>query len=179
MTSDWVSTSAPYVSPRRQGQGDAWSEEAAAQGRKGTQRIIRAGEIAPPEEVAALLGLDDDETSVVRRRIMYLDGEPTELADSYYPLSLAGGTPLADPAKIRGGAVTLLASLGHSPHRVREDVRARMPYPAEKAELALGDGEPVLCLTRLVLDAAAVPFQVDVSVFPAARQRLRYEMKVG
>jgi DNA-binding GntR family transcriptional regulator len=176
---EWASTSAPYVVPRESGQGDAWSEEAAARGGKGTQRITQAGEVAAPSEVAQRLGGAAGERVVVRRRVMYLDGAPTELTDTYYPLAVARGTPLAGTRKIPGGAVTLLAGMGFRAARVHEEVYARMPDAAERDELALGEGEPVLCMTRVSEDGDGTPFQVDVSVFPAAGQRLRYDMKVG
>ncbi|CAL9455674.1 hypothetical protein SUDANB99_02533 [Streptomyces sp. enrichment culture] len=101
-TEHWTSTSMPYLTPRAQGQGDAWAEEAAAQGRRGTQRIVSAGEVAADDEPAALLGLTPGEPVVVRRRVIELDGEPVELTDTYYPAHIARGTPLAGTAKIRG-----------------------------------------------------------------------------
>ncbi|KPI18526.1 putative transcriptional regulator, GntR family [Actinobacteria bacterium OK074] len=176
---NWISTSMPYLTPRAAGQGDAWSEEAAAKGRRGTQRILHAGEVPAPDEVAALLGVAAGETVVVRRRIIELDGEPCELTDTYYPLAIAGGTPLGGIAKIPGGAVTLLAQLGYVGVRVREDVTARMPDAAERQVLDLGPDEPVLRLTRLTLDAEDRPVQADLMTMPAARQRLRYELRIG
>lgn len=47
-TSEWVSTSMPYLTPREKGQSDAWGAETAARGRRGSQRIVHAGEIAAP-----------------------------------------------------------------------------------------------------------------------------------
>lgn len=64
----WVSTSMPYLTSREKGQGDAWGADAAAQGRRGTQRILYAGEVQAPAEVARLLGLAEGEPVVVRRR---------------------------------------------------------------------------------------------------------------
>jgi hypothetical protein len=49
----------------------------------------------------------------LRRRPLLSDGEPFELATSYYPLEIARGTELTAPGKIRGGAVALLKSLGY------------------------------------------------------------------
>lgn len=179
MTSgDWVSTSAPYVAPRRDGQPDAWTEEVQGRGGKGGQRIVHAGEVAAPADVADGLGVPVGETVVVRRRVMYLDDSAVELTDTYYPLDLAHGTPLARTAKIPGGAVTLLASMGHTARRVHEEVYARTRDDAEAATLTLAAHEPVLCLTRVTEDDSG-PFQVDVSVFPAARQRLRYDLRIG
>jgi GntR family transcriptional regulator len=176
---EWVSTSAPYLAPREAGQRDAWSAETASRGRRGTQRIVHAGEVPAPAEVAELLSIPDGEGVVVRRRIMYLDERPCELTDTYYPLHIARGTPLAQTAKIRGGAVTLLAELGHVGVRVREDVTAGMPSDEEREALLLSPGEPVLRLARLTLDDGERPIQADMMVMPAQRQRLRYERPIG
>jgi GntR family transcriptional regulator len=176
--SDWVHTSAPYVRPPEPGERDAWSEEAARKGRRGTQRVVQAGEEPAPAEVAEALGITEGSAVIERRRVIYLDGEATELTTTYYPLAVARGTRLAETTKIPGGAVSLLVELGYVAGEVREDVRARMPEEDERHALALKQGVPVLELVRRTADAT-VPFQVDVSVFPANAQRLRYEMKVG
>ncbi|HET9383017.1 MAG TPA: UTRA domain-containing protein [Streptomyces sp.] len=175
----WVSSSLPYVTPPGEGQPDAWRAEAAGRGGTGTQRIVYAGEVPAPDEVAVLLGLEAGVTVVVRRRVIELDGEPCELTDTYYPAEIARGTRLAETGKIRGGAVSLLAGLGHVGARVREDVSARMPEGEERDVLRLGPGEPVLRLSRVTLDSGDRPFQVDLMVLPARRERLRYEMRIG
>ncbi|MFE2929593.1 GntR family transcriptional regulator [Streptomyces sp. NPDC059278] len=176
---EWVSTSVPYLAPPPGAQGDAWAAEAAAEGRRGSQRIIQAGEVAAPEAVAELLGLPAGLRVVARRRIMYLDGEPCELTDTYYPVSIAGGTALAGTARIRGGAIRLLADLGHVGVRVREDVTARPASGYEREQLGLAAGEPVLQLTRLTLDDEDRPIQVDIMAMPPRRQKLRYEIRIG
>ncbi|MBT2482165.1 GntR family transcriptional regulator [Streptomyces sp. ISL-94] len=177
--SGWTSTSMPYLTPRTSGQPDAWSEEAKAAGRRGSQRIIHAGETRAPADVALALDLMAGDAVVVRRRIIELDGEPTELTDTYYPVDIAAGTPLAGTAKIRGGALTLLADLGHVGVRVVENVTARMPSAGECEQLRLAAGEPVLQLARTTYDSADRPIQADVMVMPAARQQLRYEIRIG
>ncbi|MFF3062508.1 GntR family transcriptional regulator [Streptomyces sp. NPDC057909] len=176
-SSDWVSSSVPYVVPRTEGERDAWQDEAAAKGGVGSQRIVRAGKVPAPSEVAVLLVIGDGADVVVRQRVIYLDDRPTELTDTYYPVEVARDTRLEGAAKIPGGAVTLLAELGYTAHRVREEVSARMPTEAERRVLVLAETEPVLCMTRVTLDAASRPFQVDASVFPASGQRLRYELE--
>ncbi|PWK66075.1 UTRA domain-containing protein [Streptomyces sp. CG 926] len=133
---EWTSKSLPYLTARPPGAADAWTEEAAANGRRGGQRIAHAGEVAAPAEVAAMLGLPVGSTVVMRRRIIELDGEPTELTNTYYPLEIAGGTALAGTAKIRGGAVTLLAALGHVGVRVVEDVTARRRWRRSASDCA-------------------------------------------
>ncbi|MFC7813779.1 GntR family transcriptional regulator [Streptomyces sp. NPDC057367] len=153
--------------------------EAEARGRRGTQRILRADEVAAPAEVAELLGVAEGDPVVVRRRLILLDEMPNELTDTYYPLAIAQGTALARTAKIRGGAVTLLAELGHIGVLVREDVTATMPDEEERRTLNTAPDEPVLRLTRVTLDRENRPIQVDRMVMPALRQRLRYEIEIG
>jgi GntR family transcriptional regulator len=178
-TSEWVSTSMPYLTPREAGQLDAWGAETAARGRRGSQRIVHAGEVAAPSDIAALLGIAEGEDVVVRRRVMYLDDVPCELTDTYYPTHIARGTRLAGTAKIPGGAVSLLAEMGHTGARVQEDVTARMPSDEERATLGTGAQEPVLELTRVTLGGNDQPIQVDRMAMPGHLQRLRYEMRIG
>ncbi|MFE9566191.1 GntR family transcriptional regulator [Streptomyces sp. NPDC006487] len=176
--SGWISTSMPYLTPRAAGDSDAWTDEAQGAGRRGGQRIVHAGEGEAPAEVARMLGLATGEPVIVRRRIIELDGGPTELTDTYYPADIASGTPLAGTAKIRGGAVTLLAGLGHIGVRAVENVTARMPSPGEREQLRLGPVEPIIQLARTTYDAAGRPIQADVMVMPATRQQLRYEIDI-
>lgn len=174
-----VSASARYLAPSERGGGDAWRAEAAAVGRRGTQEVVRAGEVVAPDRVADLLRVERGRDIVERRRVMYLDGEPCELTDTYYPLEIARGTALAGTAKIRGGAVRLLAELGHAGVLAQEEVVARMPSEGERAALGLDTGEPVLELSRLTLDRDGRPVQADVMVMPPRGQRLRYEIRIG
>ncbi|CAM5406231.1 GntR family transcriptional regulator [Streptomyces avidinii] len=177
--SGWTSTSMPYLTPRTSGDTDAWTEEAAAAGARGGQRILHAGVIEAPSAVAHMLGLSDRAAVAVRRRIIDRDGTPAELTDTYYPADIAADTPLAGTAKIRGGAVTLLAALGHVGVRAVENVTARMPSAEERAQLRMGPGQPVLQLSRTTYDSANRPIQADVMVMPAERQQLRYEIRIG
>ncbi|MEU1484309.1 UTRA domain-containing protein [Streptomyces sp. NPDC005752] len=174
-----VTTSARYLAPSGAGAGDVWAADAAAGGHRGTQEIVRAGEVDAPGRVAVLLGLGKGQRVVERRRVMYLDGVPCELTDTYYPARIARGTKLAGTARIRGGAVRLLAELGHVGVKVQEEVVARMPTKDERVALAVDGDVPVLELIRLTLDAHDRPVQADVMVMPPGGQRLRYEIRIG
>jgi len=180
MSSDqWTSDSARYVAPPAGGQTDVWAGEAAAHGQKGTQHIAEVSQAVPPPAVAQSLGIAPEGAVVVRRRVMYLEGRPAELTDSYFPLAVANGTGLAEPRKIRGGAVALLAELGYTAATVVEEVECRPPSAQEQAALQLEDGEWVLVLTRTSRTAESTPFEADIMTMPARRQRLRYEIRRG
>jgi DNA-binding GntR family transcriptional regulator len=169
----WTSVSMPYVSGHR---GDAWGVEAAEHGGAGTQKLLSVDEVAASATVADMLGLDPGEPVVVRRRLMLFDDRPVELVDSYYPATIAQGTRLADPRKVPGGAVALLADLGHPPRRVREDVSARFATPKERTALQLDDPSCVLLLSRALITENDLPVEASVMTMVADGRRLRYEL---
>ncbi len=174
----WTSVSMPYVVPRVDDAPEPWATEAAAHGGVGTQRLLDVAEVDPPPEVAEAFQAVDGIQVLVRRRLMLFDERPVELTDSYYPLHLARGTALAEPRKIRGGAVSLLAELGHRPRMATEDVRARRPTATERALLDLASDEWVLSLTRLLTTDAGVPVEVSMMTMVAEGRRLRYQVAI-
>ncbi len=172
----WTDVSTPYLTPRTTGQSDAWTEETARQGRRGTQELREVAEIVPPAEVARALALAEGEQAIVRRRLMRLDGQPFELTDSYYPQAIAAGTPLAEPKKIKGGAPAVLSELGKRPHRIREDVSTRPATGSERELLELGDAQWVLILFRTSMAEDGTPIEVSVMTMVPTNRRLTYEL---
>jgi len=173
----WTGASAPYIRPN---QGDAWGKEAASQGRVGTQRILFAGETPAPAEVASALGVGEGQPVILRRRLILLDDIPVEIADSYWPPTVAAHTALAAPGKVEGGAPTLLANLGYEPASITENVRTRPATPEELKSLAMEDpSEWVLTLRRTISDGSDQPYEVFVSVAPGRIGQLNYSMKAG
>ena len=179
----WTSVSMPYVSGR---QGDAWAAEECAHEietmcQEADMVFIAAGMgggtgTGASPIIAEMLGLDPGEPVVLRRRVMLFNDRPVELVDSSYPASIARGTRLAEPRKIRGGAVTLLGDLGHSPHSVREDISARLATPDERAALGLDDPSCVLLLARTLITENDRPVEASVMTMVAEGRRLRYEL---
>ncbi|MFE5302195.1 GntR family transcriptional regulator [Streptomyces sp. NPDC056632] len=165
----WISETSPYLAPRKPGQSDAWSDEAARRGRRGGQRLLQAGEVDAPDAVRAALRLSASERVIVRRRLILLDDQPVELADSYYPVAIAAGTPLAEPLKVPGGAVTLLRELGYTGAEVVEDVSAALATTEEREHLGLPEGSAVLHLLRLTQTAEGTPMEASLMTMPAGR----------
>jgi len=172
MEKKWRSTSLPYVLPSSTGQADAWTQE------NGTQELLKVGEAHPPADIAAALGLPEGELAIVRRRRMRKNGVAVELTDSYYPPAIARGTQLAEHRRIRGGAPTLLASLGHRPGRVDEDVEVRLATAIECAALELPAGEPVMVLSRTTVSQDDQPIEVSRMIMRSG-SRLHYEIEVN
>jgi GntR family transcriptional regulator len=171
-----VSASAPYTAGSGAPPGDAWAAEAAAAGGAGSQRITFAGPVPATADVARALCVEAGVMVVARRRLVLLDGAPVETADAYYPETVAGGTPLAKPSKIPGGAAALLAGMGFGADRVREEIHARVPTPEEQQALHLPEREPVLVLTRVSFTSAGTPFEYAVMTMRSAGRVLRYDL---
>jgi DNA-binding GntR family transcriptional regulator len=172
----WIGSSAPYIEG---GKGDTWGDEAAKRGRKGSQRITEAATTPAPQAVAKALKLPAGTPVVTRKRLVLLDDQPIEYAQSFWPTSLAEGTALAQTKKIPGGAVSLLAELGYTPGVVDEDVQTRPPTKEEAEALHLeSNSEWVLTLTRTITTPDGRPYEVSVMVSPGRIGRHHYSMKV-
>jgi DNA-binding GntR family transcriptional regulator len=176
---DWDGASAPYLSPRAPGEADAWTDQAARAGRAGTQQIREVAEAVPPQVVAGALRLPAGAAAVVRRRTVFLDGAPIETVDSWYPASIAAGTALARPGKIKGGAVTLLADMGYLAGGALDDISVRGATEAEAALLAVPAGAPVIVVFRVVAAETGVPFEATVMIMVPEGRHLRYPLAAG
>ena len=169
------SASSRYVTPQ---DGDAWASDAAAQGKVGTQRLLDVQTLVPPDDVQAALELAPGEQAVVRRRLINADGEPVELADPYYPASIAAGTALAEARKIKGGAVRVLAEAGYRAAEVDDIVSARQPDADEADLLKIGATEPIIVLARVSRSAQGRPIEFALNRMVASRTApLSYRMR--
>ncbi|MEU0181804.1 UTRA domain-containing protein [Streptomyces sp. NPDC006207] len=172
----WTGSSTPYLKPSM---GDTWQQEAATAGGRGGQRILFAGEVNAPAEIARALGVAPGTAVGTRRRLVLLDDRPVEVADSYWPADVARGTALTEQRKIRGGAVSLLTELGYTPGSVDERIATRPPTRQELQDLRIADeAEWVLTLTRVIANQDGTPYEVTAMVMPGRIGRLNYSMKV-
>ncbi|MFE6098903.1 GntR family transcriptional regulator [Streptomyces laurentii] len=128
--------------------------------------------------VARALGLDSPEASVcVRRRRFVLDGKPVLLAVSYLPAPFAEGTAITEPDTGPGGTYARLAEHGHRPVRFREEIRCRMPTPAETTGLALEPGTPVILICRTAVTETGVAVEFNEMTLDASTYVLEYDFE--
>jgi GntR family transcriptional regulator len=112
---------------------------------------VHVDESPPPAKVAKAFGVD--EPMLRRRRQFFIDDKPVQLATSYLLLGDVTGTQITETDTGPGGVYARLAELGLEPVRFREEVRARMPRPAETEQLAMAPGTPVIEILRLAATA--------------------------
>ncbi|MFF7158663.1 UTRA domain-containing protein [Streptomyces sp. NPDC008139] len=128
----------------------------------------------PAQDVAARLG--GPRRVLAPRRRYLLDGRPVEFATSCLPLDIARGTPIADPKPGPGGIYARLEELGHRLDHFDEEIRARMPAPAEVKLLRLATGVPVIHLIRTAYDTESRPVEVCDTVMAADAYVLAYQL---
>jgi len=167
---------ASYLTARADGSRATWSSEVDRQGYTTSQDVTEIGTVPAPQDVAERLNLPVGNPTVVRRRILRIDGLPVQLSDSYYPASLAEGTELSRPGKLRGYTMGALERLGIHIDRFRDDLYLRMPTPTEARKLRLGRGIPVLRLLRTTYSVDDTPVEVADQILAGDRYVLSYEV---
>ena len=132
------------------------------------------GRAVPPAEVAATLGVPQGTEAVYRRRRMYAGNEPVQLATSWVPADIAGGTPIeqADPGP--GGLYSRLADAGHAVGEFAEEIVVRVPGEEEASALDLDPDHRVYVITRTAWDGHGRVVEVNVITLPAHQWRLVY-----
>lgn len=128
-------------------------------------------------DVASWLEVEPGAEVVVRERIMRADGTVVQLATSYLPADVAGGTAIEETDTGPGGTYARLEEAGHALTRFVESVSSRRATAAEAALLQLPVGEPVLHVVRVAY--AARPVEVNLMVLRADEYELVYEIPAG
>jgi len=166
--------SAQRIAERRATGVDGWMADVSEQSRTPGQGISVAICEASPE-VASRLGLHEGDPVVVRRRIRTVDGEPHNLNDTWYPETIAKGTPIMYPADVKQGTIALLEDLGYVQARYTDELTARMPTPEESSRLRIPEGiVPVMVHYRIGYTKDG-PLKLTITVWPADRARIIYE----
>ncbi|WP_406269049.1 GntR family transcriptional regulator [Actinacidiphila glaucinigra] len=155
-------------------QGDRRGREALERDESRTPgRLVEVGEVQVPRRVASLLGLPQGAKALVRRLLVEEDGEPVELASSYFPAGLVEGTEL--------GSSELLAESPRAHLEARKKVRfdhvtervsARLAGDEDAGLLGLTAGDPVLGVLVVARDASGRVLQIVDVLLPADRQEL-------
>lgn len=153
---------------------DAFMTEYSAEGREPRQEI-EVVIVEPPEEVAKRLHVEAGELVAVRKRVRYLDGEPFNINDSYFPLDIVRDSEVMRPENIGRGANEVLAELGYRQVRALDELYFRMPTPDQTDRLDLGPGTPIGYHIATGFTAEGKPVRVAITVLPGDRHVVSYE----
>lgn len=156
-------------------ESDAWFGEVRAQGYEPSQDFeVSIGALSP--DIAERLGVPADSAAALRRCIRRVNGQPSSVQTSYYPMDLCKLVPeLLSPHDIPHGTTRLLGTLGYTQLAAEDELVAAMPTPEEAEWLGLKQGSPVLHYIRTGFTADR-PVRVSVTSFAADRNRVVYTL---
>ncbi len=140
--------------------------------------LTMVGPAEAPDHIAELLRLDSSEVVAVRKRRMFADDWPVQLATSYIPWSIAAGTAIVNEDTGPGGTYSRLAELGYPLSEIIEEiVPPRQPSDEEVETLQIAEEQLVYELTRVAYSDDR-PVEATVHIMPTAQWILRYETPV-
>ncbi|WP_189048276.1 GntR family transcriptional regulator [Micromonospora sonchi] len=164
---------------KRLGSTSPFARDSEAAGRQPSWES-ESEKIPATPHVAGRLGIRPGD-SVMHTKYRYLaDGNPIQLADSYEPLAVTGGTQVEYPEQ--GpiiGVVARMDFIGVAIDRFVEEVTTRPAMPEEITALALDprSGRWVISIERTYYAGPTAVETADI-VFPGDRYRLVYEMPI-
>lgn len=164
-----------HVPPRGDGAGSAFAEGVRKAGMSARTELVEVAAIDPPEQIARRLGLAGGEQVLLRKRHMFADERPVQVAASYIPMDVAGSTEIALPDTGPTGMYQRLADRGHRIARFAEEVEGRRPSAMEADFLRIAAGQNVLEVVRFAFNPAGRPLEVVTNVFPSQLWKLAYE----
>jgi GntR family transcriptional regulator len=163
-------------SERTSSGADSFTTMVERQGVRETHQVVTCEILTADDEVAALLGLDENREVLARRRVMWANNSPSMIGDSYYPLDFIRNSRLPDPADIPEGDDQELEDFGHLAARYHDQITTRMPAPEETATLDIPPGVPVARVVRTSYESNGTPCETYIQVLPGDRYILDYDV---
>lgn len=158
-----------------QSTADAWDSTIQEQGGEPSASVTVQVDRANPA-VATALNVDEGAPVILRARMRSVNGQPQQLADSWFPRWLGDQSDLfLAPGNVSapGG---LLAAAGYPQIRMRDRVYTRMPTPEERSALELPRGTPLLVYERIGYGRDETPLRYMVTRMDGDSVELDYEV---
>lgn len=158
-------------------EGSSYAEELRRVGVRPENELVEVGAVIPPSDIAEALGLDEAGEAVIRRRHMFADGKPVQVATSYIPMDVAGSVDIATPDTGPSGMFARLADRGFGPVRFTEDIEVRPPTTDEATFFKIPENYQVFSLLRTAYTDDDRPVEACLNVLVAAQWRLSYSWR--
>jgi GntR family transcriptional regulator, phosphonate transport system regulatory protein len=148
-----------------------FSQNLAKHNVSGRLRVLSSEVVAAPADAAKALNLRSG-TAVERVETVGLaDNVPISTSTHYFPHATLGG--IGELLRKNGSITRALARLGVADYlRASTRITAELPDPLTAERLEIGDGQPVLLVFSVNVDANGRPIQYSESAFCASRVQL-------
>jgi GntR family transcriptional regulator len=166
------------IPARGDGSGSSFAEEMRKAGLEPRTDLVQVGAIQSPGPVAERLGIATTDEVLIRKRYMFADERPVQIAASHIPLTIAGGVDLAYPDTGPSGIYRRLGERGYKVARFVEEIESRRPNEEEIDFLRISPAQHVLEVTRITYDQSGRALEVTINAFPSQLWRLSYQWSV-
>lgn len=154
---------------------DAWVTDTQEAGRTPGQ-TIDVSVVHADDDIAQWLEVEKGTPVAVRRRVRTLDGEPSNTANTYYPMDIAHEiSEILNPGDVTEGVLALMAAKGYVTEQYVDALRWRPPSPEEAQTLGIGQGVSVLIQSRTGYQDER-PLHLTQTTWPGNTVELRYEL---
>lgn len=164
-----------FVSPPKiahgASQGLSFSAAMRAQGLDSTTRVLEAGLVRAPSNVARALAIPQRSAAVFMRRLRYIDGSPVAIHMAYLPGRLSA---LLD-ADLTGSLSDLMAANGVRVSRAEDTVEAVVAADEEANLLEVSPGSAFIFIHGTAFSASNEPVRYSEALYPGARWRFAIE----
>lgn len=140
-------------------------QDAVAQGKKISSKIIRQAIVEPYDYICQKLDLGKDDLVFVLERIRYIDDKPTCIAKSFIPLSIY--PEIIDIDFTSESLFNVLEEKGLKMAFAKRSIEISNPTNLEKTYLELEANEPIFIFTSTGYAEDEKPFEYEVSKYPA------------
>ncbi|MEU3017164.1 GntR family transcriptional regulator [Nocardiopsis sp. NPDC007018] len=154
--------------------GSSFAEELTKKGRTSRTELVACEAVNAPADIAEHLGLAESEQALLRKRHMYAEEKPVQIAASYIPMSVAGSVDIAMPDVGPSGMYARIAERGFGPVRFTEDIEVRSASEDEASFLNISVGQPVFAILRTAFDKVDRPVETCLNVISALQWKLTY-----
>ncbi|MFE1081724.1 GntR family transcriptional regulator [Nocardiopsis alba] len=159
---------------RSRSEGSSFAEELNKVGRTSSTELVVCEAVDAPADIAEVLHLAESEQALLRKRHMYAEGKPVQIAASYIPMSVAGSVDIAVPDTGPSGMYARIAERGFGPTRFTEDIEVRGALDSEASFLNITVGQPVFAILRTAVDKSGRPVEACLNVLSALQWKLTY-----
>lgn len=152
-----------------------WQTACDEQGVLGDMKVVAVVAEPADQHIANRLEINPEDSVIHRIRHATADDLVAQVQESWSPLSLIAGTPLAGRERVVGGVYQAWVQIGHRPTTITELVSARPATQQESVLMRMGPSVPVLEVERVTRDQDGCAIELLRVVADASRSQFVYD----
>ncbi|MEW1611662.1 MULTISPECIES: GntR family transcriptional regulator [unclassified Streptomyces] len=166
---------------RQERSGSPFRSEMKDQGATGAWECNSRARVPATEDIAARLAIEPGDLCVMTDYEFLADGQPAQLATSWEPMAVTGGTSVLLPEMGPRGRIGVVARMRSIDVHISTALELPRPARATREQagfLGISVGDLVTQLERTYFDADGRPVETADIIVPDIRWEIAYEIEV-